>query len=138
MSGRLMYPSDPDGPVDNPTICREKSMTRQSEAEECDINRIMARYEKTGVLPLETREAVFMDVSELGTYQDVLANIQKAEAGFLQLPPKVRERFGNDVASFLDFCQVANPAELEELGLVEKAPEGAVATPEAASEAKGS
>ena len=58
----LMYPrgssegtvavSDwPQGGVDRPTVCEEKSLTRQSEAESCDINQIMKRYEKTGVLP---------------------------------------------------------------------------------------
>lgn len=130
MDGRLMFPLDPDGPVDRPTICLEKSMTRQSEAESCDINVIMRRYEKTGLLPVSTREAVFTDVSEVGSFREALEVIQRATEGFLELPVAVRARFQNDPVAFVDFCgDPENRAELEELGLVEKAAEAVPASP---------
>lgn len=40
-----------DGTLRVQLLCEDKSLTRQSEAGACDINRIMATYEKTGVLP---------------------------------------------------------------------------------------
>lgn len=132
MAERLLYPDWPYGGVDRPTVCGEKSMTRQSEAESCDINQIMKRFEKTGVLPMDTREAVFTDVSEIGSFREALDVVARATAGFMELPAKVRERFGNDPVYFVDFCQdPANRGELEELGLVETAE----AAPEVAPEA---
>lgn len=97
-----------------------KSLTRQSEADACDVNLIMARYEKTGVLPSVGREAFFADVSEMGDYREALENVRRADEAFMSLPAKVRGRFGNDAAEFLDFCSdVENRAEMVEMGLIE-------------------
>lgn len=118
--GRLLFPEDPNGPVDIPTVCPEKSLTRQSEAESCDINVIMKRYEKTGVLPQDMREAVFADVSAFGSFREVMETVRQATDGFMALPADVRARFANDPVSFIDFCaDPANLGELERLGLVE-------------------
>lgn len=120
---RLLFPDWPDGGIDRPTVCKEKTLTRQSEADACDINFIMKRYEKTGILPVSAKEAAFTDVSEVGSFREALDVIQRAEEGFMQLPAKVRERFGNDAVAFVDFCSdPANLAELQDLGVVE-APE---------------
>lgn len=121
MKERLLFPEWPEGGVDRPTVCEEKSLARQSEQQESDINFIMKRFEKTGVLPPDTREAVFTDVSSIGSYREVLEVIQRAQEGFMALPPSVREKFGNDPVQLMDFA--ADPAhlpELEELGIVEK------------------
>lgn len=101
--------------------CQDKSLARQSEAEGCDINVIMKRYEKTGLLPQVVGGAAFFaDVSELGDYRTVVENIRLAEAAFGQLPADLRSRFRNDVAEFLDFVSdPANAGELVKLGLVE-------------------
>lgn len=136
MGERLLYPDWPYGGIDRPTVCQEKSMTRQSEAEACDINSIMKRYEKTGVLPVDTREAVFTDVSEVGSFREALDVVARATEGFMQLPAAVRARFGNDPVAFVDFCgDQANRGELEELGLVEKAEKAPEVAPEAAKPA---
>lgn len=97
------------------------SRTRQSEAEACDINAIMRRYEKTGVLPVEGREAFFADVSNMPDYRTALDHVHEARRYFMTLPADVREKFGNDPAGFLDF--VADPDnrdEMVELGLLEE------------------
>lgn len=133
MEQRLLFPEDPKGPVDNPTVCREPTMTRQSEVAAADVNEIMKRYEKTGVFPVDGREAAFTDVSTVGSYRDALEVVQRATEGFMALPAAVRERFGNDAVTFVDMVSggVLAPEELLELGLVEKAAEPPVVAPEA-------
>lgn len=109
-----------DRPPRTPLDGFDKSRTRQSEAKACDVNVIMARFEKTGVLPVVNRQAFFADVSELGDYRSVVHNIRAAEDYFMSLPASVRARVDNDPAQFLDW--VSNPDsrdELIQLGLLE-------------------
>lgn len=135
MGDRYLFPDYKDGAIDRPTVCQEKSLTRQSDLEGSDINAIMKRFEKTGVLPLDTREALFTDVSGIGSYRDALEVIQRAQEGFLALSPAIRERFGNDPVAFLDFTSdPKNMAELTAMGVL-AAPEGAPVVAEAASAA---
>jgi len=97
-----------------------KSRTRQADAKDCDINAIMARYEKTGVLPVTQRQALYVDVSEMGDYRTALHQVAEAEGLFMQLPAHVREQFANDPAVFLDFCSdEANQEAMVELGLLD-------------------
>lgn len=120
--------------------CKDKSRTRQSEAKACDINVIMARYTKTGIIPVQMREAFYADVSEMTDYRQVVDRIKFASEFFMRQPAELRARFANDPAMFLDF--VADPAnrdELVELGLLpkpgEEIPESVPeAPPEAVSE----
>lgn len=98
--------------------CRDKSLARQSEAEGCDINLIMKRFEKTGQLPYIDSEGVFTDTTVMGDYQDVQNRIAAARAIFDQLPLTVRQRFNHDPAELLDFAaDPANTKELQQLGL---------------------
>lgn len=115
---------------DHPTICREKSLTRQSEAAQADINVIMARYDKTGVLPTDAREALFADVSDIGDFRQAQETLRLAEIGFMALPAAARARFENDPIKLMEFISgAATEEELVELGLVEKAQEAAPVAP---------
>lgn len=97
----------------------EESRTRQSEMRSADINLIMAKYQKTGVLPPATRQGFFADVSEVGDYREALDRIQRMDNYFLHLDPEVRKQFDNDPAIFLDFVSHdANLPKLEEMGLI--------------------
>lgn len=108
-----------DPPPSKPLVCG-RGRTRQSDAESCDVNVIVRRYHKTGVLPVANREVFFADVSQLGDYFTVLNHVREAEKGFMRLPAAVRTRFGNDAAAFLDFCgNPENRGELVEMGLIE-------------------
>ena len=98
-----------------------KSLTRQSEAKYADINLIMAKYVKTGVLPQATRQGFFADVSIVGDYRDALQGVEHAETYFMHLPPEVRSKFMNDPAEFLDFVSdPENLPKIEEMGLIAK------------------
>ncbi len=106
-----------------PTVqltCTEKTLTRQSEAAACDINNIIKRFHKTGVLPIDQRDLFFEDVSQMTTYHDALNQIHTAQHAFMQLPAALRMKFDNDAATFLDFASNAdNRDEMRELGLLE-------------------
>lgn len=95
---------------------------QQQFKEEADINQIMARA--LAGLPLSpdqvnTRAAVFGDVSAIGDFQTVSDLLVAAQAGFDSLSAKVRDRFQNDPALLLRFLQdVDNREEAVKLGLV--------------------
>lgn len=108
-----------DGTLRVQLLCEDKSLTRQSEAGACDINRIMATYEKTGVLPEGKMSGVFADVSEYPSYQDVMQHIAEASSIFSHLPAALRTRFDNDPAVFLDFASnPQNEDEMRRIGLL--------------------
>jgi len=99
------------------------SLTRQSEMAQCDINTIMARFERTGVLDHASKyEGRYGDFTDTPDYLDAMNIVVEAEQMFGDLPAKTRKRFGNDPAEFLQF--VGDPKNLDqmvEMGLA-KAP----------------
>lgn len=99
------------------------SRTKQSEKAACDINNIVARYKTTGFVDhLNKRPAQFLDVSEVNDYRSALDQVTKANVFFMGLPAKVRARFDNDPARFLDEAGQLSHDELKELGLAELNP----------------
>lgn len=101
------------------------SLTHQSEAPACDINNIMKKYEKTGILEhRNTFEGKYGDFTDAPMdYHESMNSVLAAQQMFSSLPSKIRSRFGNDPGAFVDF--VGNPENIEELqkmGLA-KAPE---------------
>lgn len=111
-----------------------RSRTRQSEANAADINQIMQKYVRTGIIPVSDRQGFFADVSQMGDYRTAMDNVMKADKFFMQLPAEVRAKFDNDPAKFLDVCaDESRRDELVELGLLEKP--GEEPAPEAPAEA---
>lgn len=113
-----------------PTVCKEKG-ARQADAASCDINNIVKQFDKTGTLPMVDVNALYADVSTIGDYRSALEQVALADEYFMALPPKVRERFGNDPAEFLDFTsKPENRKELlEMLGLPADKPAEPAAIP---------
>lgn len=98
-----------------------KSLTRQSELKYADINLIMRKYEKTGVLPPATRQGFFADVSGVGDYREAVERVDQMAEYFAHVPADIKKRFDNDPAEFLDFVtNPANMAEIEAMGLIAK------------------
>lgn len=93
--------------------------TQQNFKDECDINVLMARYEKTGILPMSQKgEPAYLDVTgiEFRTSMEILAT---ARSAFAQLPAHLRARFDNDPAKLLDFVHDPdNRDEAARLGLL--------------------
>lgn len=92
--------------------------TRQSDKAACDINNIIKRFVREGfVTHIARQQPRFLDVSEVGDYRSALHQVRAAEEYFAALPAKLRARFGNDPARFLDEAGGLSRDELRELGL---------------------
>lgn len=111
-------------------ICPEPGRTKQAFKDECDVNKILARFQKTGVLDfVEKRQPQFGDVTGLD-FQNAMNTVTEAQEMFDELPSKVRNRFDNDPAQLLDFLSdPANAGEAAKLGLIEMAEEEEVPKP---------
>lgn len=94
-------------------------LTKQSFKDECDINNILKKYEKTGILEHRAKyEGQYADVTGTVDYQTALNTVRDAEAAFMSLPASIRTEFENDPHEFLEFAQnPENEEALIEMGL---------------------
>lgn len=109
------------------------SRTKQSFKNECDINVIMSRYQRTGTFDFVNRlPPQYADVTG-HDYQQAMDLVANARSAFEDLPSRIRSRFENDPAQLLDFVHDdANHQEALELGLLKPG-----ATPPAPPPSKG-
>ena len=104
------------------------SMTKQSFKDECDINKIMEKFQRTGVINHYAAYApTYGDASPV-EYLDALLVISTANEMFADLPSSVRKRFNNNPEEFLEFAQ--NPDNLEECRKMGLAPPLSETTPD--------
>lgn len=97
------------------------SRTKQEFRDECDINVLMKRYQKTGLFPQYPGQSPRY-VSNIGMpdFQEALHIVMEAQSQFDALNSELRKRFDNDPAKFLEFVNdPANAEELVSLGLRE-------------------
>lgn len=101
------------------------SLTRQEFAAECDINTLMAKYEKTGVINhFNPGKPQYVDFEAVPDLQNSLHILADATAAFNNLPATVRRDFDNDPAQFLEFAtDPKNLAKMREYGLAAPEPE---------------
>lgn len=118
MSVKVHHEYDPPG--DAGVDCSvSPSLTQQEFKDECDINKLMARYVQTGVLPEGIGVGVYGDFSQGVDFQEAQQLIKRAEAQFMAMPANVRDRFANSPAAFLDFVSdEKNLDEAYKLGLL--------------------
>lgn len=109
--------------------------TRQDHKEECDVNFILRNY------PGRVAQAHYLKYAgqygdfPAGDFHEAVELVRGAQGMFMDLPAKVRARFGNDPGAFLAFVQdPRNESEMRELGLF-RAPNAA---PEARAEGQPS
>lgn len=95
-------------------VFTKPSLTKQSFKEECDVNNILKKFAKTGLIDHVNRFAGdYGNYTSVQDYQTSLNQIMSANEMFDSLPSKVRARFGNSPAEFLDF--VGNPENIQEM-----------------------
>jgi len=100
----------------------DPGLTDQSQAEACDINVILKRFQATGVAPGINAEALYADVSNAVDYHQAMDVLNLANEQFNALDAHTRARFNNDPAAFLDFMHdEKNLPDMIKLGLA-KAP----------------
>lgn len=98
--------------------------TKQAFREECNINTIMAKYQRTGLIEAVNKiQPQYADVAGVD-FHFCMDQLVKAQEMFLELPSSVRKRFHNDPGEFLSFVgDPANRDEAVKLGLIVEPPE---------------
>lgn len=76
--------------------CSEPVITDQSMKKLCDINNIVSKFMKTGVLPLGRQNPQYGDVSEIPSLEDAFEAVKLAQEAFYDLPADVRKDIDND------------------------------------------
>lgn len=109
--------------VDTGLRCEDPSMAQQQFLEESDINTIVERFGLNGELPSAVVVPQYGDYTGVRDFQSAMNAVLQAQAGFMELPAKVRARFENDPQKFLEFvADDANAEEARVLGLLKPKP----------------
>lgn len=118
-----------DGSVTNPVtgeVTYPVSKTKQAMLAECDVNRIIKQFSATGQIKHISAKAALGAYTNLPNdmdFQSALNIVIEGEKAFATLPAKVRDRFGNSPAEFLQFLDdPKNKDEAIALGLFKKPP----------------
>ena len=97
------------------------TVTKQSFKDDCDINLIMAKFVKTGVLSNTREDPPEYGFASSDDFRESMEIVSKANSMFESMPSKIRNKFENDPAKFLDFVQDdKNQTEMQEMGLTIK------------------
>jgi phage internal scaffolding protein len=112
-----------------------ESMTQQHFQEETEINNILRSHDRNGVIEhIHRGNAIYADFSEITDLSDALHQIKEAQAEFLNIPSKIREKFQNDAGQFFKFASDPNNLDqLREMGLANPEPSVAMPTDESSS-----
>ena len=92
--------------------CEDPSLTQQQFKEEADINTIVDRFMKSGVLPNPVNMPQYVDYEGIFDFQTAMNAVRAADENFMRMDAKVRARFNNSPQEFLEFF--ANPENTEE------------------------
>lgn len=92
---------------------------KQSFKDECDINLIMRRFIKTGVITHVNNFSPQYGEVPSQTYHEAMEIVRHANEMFSEVPAAVRKKFGNSAEAFLEFVSdEKNVDELRKLGMV--------------------
>lgn len=117
----------------------EPSMTQQHMAADCDINNIMSRFEKTGLLEhTNVYKGEYGDFADAVEYHEAMDMVIAAQDMFMSLPATIRARFDNDPSRFLDFVDnPQNRSEMASMGLLPQEASDVVSESNVAPRASG-
>lgn len=104
------------------------SRTRQEFKDECDINILMAHYERNAVMPPQNgKTPQYFDASNVPDFRESLDIAREAQEAFMRVPAHVRKELDNDVYKFVEYAQdEKNIDQLRKWGLAEPLPEAPV------------
>lgn len=102
-----------------PFYTKGESLTQQHFKDECDIDKIIAKHDSTGLISHVARGVgQYGDYSEINEYREALELVDSANQSFMEIPSNIRKMFNNNAGEFFEFA--TNPDNLEkmiELGL---------------------
>lgn len=97
------------------------SLAQQHQAASCDINNIVAKYQRTGAVDHYAKHGGTYGYVPAVDFREAMEIIKHGETVFADLPSSLRERFHQDPGEFLEFVQNPDNGEaLADLGLVER------------------
>lgn len=102
-----------------------KGRTKQSFKDESNINFIMAKYAKTGVLPQARQDQLgqFLDLPDQIDLHTALQFMDVGSEAFEKLPAQLRKTFNNSPVEFLEALQSADHRDmLIEFGIFNRPP----------------
>lgn len=104
------------------TINELPSKTDQSQKDDCDVNNIMAKFQRTGqITHLAKKSGTYYDSSEIPDLHQALQIVNEAGQNFSQLPAILRKKFNHDPQEFVKYLQdPSNDEEAIKLGLKKK------------------
>jgi hypothetical protein len=92
---------------------KEPSMTKESLAKDLDVNNIVRRHAKTGVLPnAHAFEGIYGEFDSIDL-REAEEKVMKANELFMEVPSAIRAEFNNDAGAFIDYA--TDPANLEQM-----------------------
>jgi len=118
-----------------PTVqcTKEEGRAKPEFRDDCDINKILARYRTTGQLPASARSQAsrYGDFSQIPDFMEMQERVLAATDMFMALPARIRKEFDNDPGLFLASAETKEGQErMEKLGLIQKPiPPAAVPAP---------
>lgn len=94
-------------------VFTEPSMTKQSFKDECDINKLMDKYQKTGMINHVNKHQPTYAEYDAIDFTQAMQTIAEGQSMFEELPSQARKNFDNDPAKFMEF--VNNPDNADKL-----------------------
>lgn len=103
-----------------PYVSEGPSRTKQSFQDECNVNLILSRWRKAGIVThLSSGTPDYGDFSGAEDYHSSINRVMAAQEAFDALPSAVRARMDNDPGKLLSFVDNPdNQAEAIELGII--------------------
>lgn len=98
----------------------EPSLALQSEYRETTIDFYLKKYSATGLLgdPVRAQQGQYIDVSEIGDFQEMQNKVLEVRNAFMQLSAEERRQYGDDpslwVQAKIDEAEQARLAQLRE------------------------
>lgn len=99
-----------------------ETLVEQHHRDVCNINKLVAKYARTGGFPEPQEAPRFADVSEVGEYLDVRMRMAEALDAYDELPAAITDRF-SDPLEFMEWVDT------QERILAQKGPESSDESP---------
>lgn len=112
------------GPKEKVKLETGEGLTKQASKDECDINVIVRKFNKTGIIThVREVQGEYLDVQSID-FQTAMNMVATANNLFAELPAHIRKEFRNDPAAFVDYAtKPENLDGMREMGLAPPAPE---------------
>jgi len=97
-----------------------ESLAQQQYKDQCDVNKIIAKYKATGTLThvRNAQQGVYADLTEITDYHDALNKIHRANTAFSELPAQLRLKLNNNPENLINYLlNPENDQEAVKLGL---------------------